>query len=171
MAVLNHDPRRATPSDALRREADSLRQRLLDVAALLPEVATLSDEQLLKRLNHIRPFVHHLAVHGRAEENIVYPYIPGEFSGELPVLREDHARLAGLADAIAAWQPCDGRASLAESLQGFYETADAHLALEGEDCMQIVQSHVAGGVDQALLEAVELASFESAAQRVRAHRP
>src|ERR1019366_6332898 len=102
----------STTNGRLSGEARSLRQRLDEIRALTSEMPTMSDAQVFEAMHHVRFLVDHIAVHGHAEEHVVYPYIETFMSGsdaEIAGLRADHVRLDDLGRAIIEWTPirCD----------------------------------------------------------------
>jgi hypothetical protein len=156
----------STTNGRLSGEARSLRQRLDEIRALTSEMPTMSDAQVLEAMRHVRFLVDHIAVHGHAEEHVVYPYIETFMSGsdaEIAGLRADHVRLDNLGRAIIEWTPAQNRAALHELLTEFLEIGDAHFLVEGEDCMPVVHGHILPGAEQVLFEAVEIETFDQVA--------
>ncbi len=144
-------------------EARSLRQRLDEIRALAAEMPTMSDAQVLEAMHHVRFLVDHIAVHGHAEEHVVYPYIQtfmGGSDAEIAGLRADHVLLDDLGRAIVEWTPAQNRVALHEVLTEFLEIGNAHLLVEGEDCMTVVHAHILTGAEQVLFEAVEIDTFD-----------
>jgi hypothetical protein len=164
--VASEKPNATTLSSAdgrLSREAQSLRQRLDGIRVLTAEMSAMSDAQLLEAMRNVRFLVDHIAVHGHAEEHVVYPYIETFMSGseaEIAGLRADHVRLDDLGRAIIEWTPAQSRAALHELLTDFLEIGNAHFLVEGEDCMPVVHAHVLTGAEQVLFEAVEIETFD-----------
>ncbi|HUZ71281.1 MAG TPA: hemerythrin domain-containing protein [Candidatus Saccharimonadales bacterium] len=164
--VASEKPNATTLSSAdgrLSREAQSLRQRLDEIRVLTAEMSAMSDAQLLEAMRNVRFLVDHIAVHGHAEEHVVYPYIETFMSGsdaEIAGLRADHVRLDDLGRAIIEWTPAQSRAALHELLTDFREIGNAHFLVEGEDCMPVVHAHVLTGAEQVLFEAVEIETFD-----------
>ena len=151
----------------LSTEAGSLRQRLVQIRALIDEMPVLSDAQVLEAMHDVRFLVNRLAAHGRAEEHVVYPYITTFMSGsdlELAALRADHVRLEDLGRAIIEWTPAQSRTALHGLLVEFLEISEAHFLVEGEDCMRIVHGHVLKGTEQVLFEAIETETFDRVAE-------
>jgi hypothetical protein len=147
----------------LSREAQSLRERLDEIRALIAEMSAMSDARLLEAMRNVRFLVDHIAVHGHAEEHVVYPYIETFMRGsdaEIAGLRADHVRLDDLGRAIIEWTPAQNRAALHELLTEFLEIGNAHFLVEGEDCMPVVHAHVLTGAEQVLFEAVEIETFD-----------
>jgi iron-sulfur cluster repair protein YtfE (RIC family) len=147
----------------LSHEAQSLRRRLDEIRALIAEMSAMSDARLLEVMRNVRFLVDHIAVHGHAEEHVVYPYIEtfmGGSDAEIAALRADHVRLDDLGRAIIEWTPAQTRAALHELLAEFLEIGNAHLLVEGEDCMPVVHAHVVTGAEQVLFEAVEIETFD-----------
>jgi hypothetical protein len=164
--VASDQPKATTLSSAngrLSREAQSLRQRLDEIRALIAEMPTMSDALVLEAMHHVRFLVDHIAVHGHAEERVVYPYIETFMSGsdaEIAALRADHVRLDNLGRAIIEWTPAQTRAALHDLLAEFLEIGNAHFLLEGEDCMPVVHAHILTGAEQVLFEEVEIETFD-----------
>src|ERR1022692_1347478 len=160
--VATAEPKATTVSTAngpLSGEARSLRQRLNEIRTLTDEMLTLSDGQVLETMRHVRFLVDHIAVHGHAEEHVVYPYIETFMSGsdaEIAGLRADHVRLDELGRSIIEWTPAQNRAALQDLLKEFLEVGNAHFLVEGEDCMPVVHAHILTGAEQVLFEAVEI---------------
>jgi len=152
-----------TANGRLCGEARALRQRLDEVPALTAGMANMSDAQVLETMRHVRFLVDHIAVHGHAEEHVVYPYIETFMSGsdaEIAGLRADHVRLDELGRSIIEWTPAQNRAALQDLLKEFLEIGNAHFLVEGEDCMPVVHAHILTGAEQVLFEAVEIETFE-----------
>src|ERR1019366_5322641 len=152
-----------TANGRLCGEARALRQRLDEARALTAGMATMSDAQVLETMRHVRFLVDHIALHGHAEEHVVYPYIETFMSGsdaEIAGLRADHICLDNLGRAIIEWTPAQNRAALHDSLTEFLEIGNAHFLVEGEDCMPVVHAHILTGTEQVLFEAVEIETFE-----------
>jgi Hemerythrin HHE cation binding domain len=164
--VASNEPKATTLSTAngsLSLQARSLRQRLDEIRALTDEMPSLSDAQLLEAMRHVRFLVDHIALHGHAEEHVVYPYIETFMSGsdaEIAGLRADHICLDNLGRAIIEWTPAQNRAALHDSLTEFLEIGNAHFLVEGEDCMPVVHAHILTGTEQVLFEAVEIETFD-----------
>ncbi len=153
----------STANGRLSGEARSLRRRLEEIRVLIAEMPTMSDAQVLEALRHVRFLVDHIAVHGHAEERVVYPYIETFMSGsdtEIAGLRADHIRLDDVARSIIEWAPAQNRAALHDLLTEFVEIGNAHLLVEGEDCMPVVHAHILTGAEQVLFEAVEIETFD-----------
>ena len=153
----------STANGRLSGEARSLRQRLDEIRALTAEMPTMSDAQVLEAMRHVRFLVDHIAVHGHAEEHVVYPYIETFMSGsdaEIAGLRADHVRLDDLGRTIIEWTPAQNRAALRDLLTEFLEIGNAHFLVEGEDCMPVVHAHILTGAEQVLFEAVEIETFD-----------
>ncbi len=148
----------------LSTEAASLGHSLDEIRVLFEATPTLDDRLVLaEAMCRIRRLVNHIAAHGHAEEHVVYPYIETFMSGsqaELATLRADHARLDNLSRAIIEWTPAQAPGALHDLLVEFLEISQAHLLIEGEDCMPVVHAHVLAGAEQALFEAVEMETFE-----------
>jgi hypothetical protein len=165
-SVAPDQPKATTVSTAngrLSREAQSLRQRLEEIRALTAEMPTMSDAQVLEAMRHVRFLVDHIAVHGHAEERVVYPYIETFMSGsdaEIAGLRADHVRLDDLGRTIIEWTLEQNRAVLHDLLMEFLEIGNAHFLVEGEDCMPVVHAHILSGAEQVLFEAVEIETFD-----------
>jgi transposase len=172
-AIASDQPNATTLSSAngrLSREAQSLRQRLDEIRALTADMPTMSDAQVHEAMRHVRFLVDHIAVHGHAEEHVVYPYIETFMSGsdaEIAGLRADHVRLDDLGRTIIEWTPEQHRAALHDLLMEFLAIGNAHFLVEGEDCMPVVHAHILTGAEQVLFEAVEIETFD----RVVAHAP
>jgi hypothetical protein len=164
--IASDQPKATTLSSAkgrLSREAESLRQRLDEIRALTAEMPTMSDAQILEAMPQVRFLVDHIAVHGHAEEHVVYPYIETFMSGsdaEIAGLRADHVRLDDLGRAIVEWTPERNRTALHDLLTEFLEVGNAHFLVEGEDCMPVVHAHILSGAEQVLFEAVEIETFD-----------
>src|ERR1039457_1934981 len=123
-----------TANGRLCGEARALRQRLDEVPALTAGMANMSDAQVLETMRHVRFLVDHIAVHGHAEEHVVYPYIETFISGsdaQIPGLRADHVRLHELGRSIIEWTPAQNRAALQDLLNEFLEIGNAHFLVEG----------------------------------------
>jgi hypothetical protein len=153
----------STATGPLSSEARSLRQRLDEIRALTAVMPTMSDAQLLEAMRHVRFLVDHIAVHGHAEEHVLYPYIETFMSGsdaEITGLRADHVRLDDLGRKIIEWTPEQNRAVLHDLLTEFLEIGNAHFLVEGEDCMPVVHAHILSGAEQVLFEAVEIETFD-----------
>lgn len=165
-SVAPDQPKATTVSTAngrLSGEARSLRQRLDEIRALTVEMPTMSGAQVLEAMRHVRFLVDHIAVHGHAEEHVVYPYIETFMSGsdaEIAGLRADHVRLDDLGRTIIEWTPAQNRAVLHDLLTEFLEIGTAHFLVEGEDCMPVVHAHILTGAEQVLFEAVEIETFD-----------
>jgi hemerythrin superfamily protein len=165
-SVAPDQPKATTVSTAdgrLSGEARSLRQRLDEIRVLTAEMPTMNDAQVLEAMRHVRFLVDHIAVHGHAEEHVVYPYIETFMSGsdaEIAGLRADHVRLDDLGQTIIEWTPAQNRAALQDLLTEFVEIGNAHLLVEGEDCMPVVHAHILTGAEQVLFEAVEIETFD-----------
>src|ERR1017187_3744156 len=124
-------------------EARAWRHGLDEARALTAGMATMSDAQVLETMRHVRFLVDHIAVHGHAEEHVVYPYIETFMSGsdaEIAGLRADHVRRNDLGRASIEWTPAQNRAALHDLLAEFLEIGNAPFLVEGEDALPVVHA-------------------------------